>query len=204
MTKPFICVTLYFSMFQDESDQLLIFSAKMISDYQDDNVRQFAVRYYLADKTIAVFELKNNKLGIQGGRFLQRMKVKDPRTQQDYEDAAFAVGSKLQIAGRVFELIDAPEYTLCEMEAHPDRFPDADLQVAVQKLGDYSKEKGLDLHALFEEKDVTKSGFISADEAKSLLFSFAPGFSKQCSLTILRRFAKDDKFEYEDLIRYTE
>jgi hypothetical protein len=188
-------------MFIDDAEPVLIFKAKMISDYQEDSIRDFMVRYYLNDKTIAVFEGKSTKSGFQGGRFLARMKVKDPHTQQNYDDGPFAVGNKVQLAGRYFDLIDAPEYTFCLMEANPLRFPLADMQYSIQKLGAYLTTKSVDLTAAFAEKDPTQSGILTVDAA-DILYSFAPAFPKHCAITIVRRFGDEDIFDSEQLFAY--
>jgi hypothetical protein len=188
-------------MFIDDAEPVLIFKAKMISDYQEDSLRDFMLRYYLNDKTIAIFEGKSTKTGFQGGRFLARMKAKDPHTQQNYDDGAFAVGAKIQAAGRYFDLIDAPEYTFCVMEANPARFPMADMQYAIEKLAAYLRAQGIDLNAAFAVKDPTQSGITTVD-ASDVLFSLAPGFPKQCAMTIVRRFGDEELFDSDQLLAY--
>ncbi|OHT09007.1 RIB72 protein [Tritrichomonas foetus] len=189
-------------MFADDSDTYLVFVASMYSDYDEDKDRVFMVQYYLSNKTIAIFEKKDLKRGINGGRFLARMALVDPRTGENYDDDAFYVGAKIQAAGRIFELLDAPEYTLCQMEAHSDRFKEADLQIAVEKLSDYVKSAGINLSSEFSARDSAGSGTVSEGEARTLLFSYTPDISKQVALTVLRRFVKNGRFEYQDLLHY--
>jgi hypothetical protein len=121
-------------MFDLDTEKLLVFGARLISDYDDDAIRSFAVNYYLTDKTVAIFEKKNIPKGIAGGRFLARTKVKDASAKTVYEDSDFYVGAQLQAAGRIFELTDAPEFTLAQLEANAKRFPVGDLQYAVDAL----------------------------------------------------------------------
>jgi hypothetical protein len=186
-------------MFIDDAEPVLIFKARMISDYQEDSLRDFMLQYFMNDKTIGIVEGKSTKTGFQGGRFLVRMKLKDPRTQKNYDDGAFAVGAKIPAAGRVFDLIDAPEYTFCLMEANPSRFPQADMQYSIEQLGGYLKSRFLDLNQVFAQKDPTQSGITSSDAAE-LLYSFAPAFPKQCAITIVRRFGQDELFDTEQLL----
>ena len=186
----------------NDTDTYLVFEAKMLSDYPEDACRVFMIQYFLSNKTIQIVEKKDDKKGIRGGRFLSRMTVKDPRTGENYDDDAFFVGNKIQAAGRIFDLVDAPEYTLCEMEAHSDRFKQSDLQVAVQELSDYCKSTQIDLNAKFAEKDTRQSGQVSEADAKYLLFSFTPTISKQACITVLRRFVENGRFNYSQLIQY--
>ncbi|KAK8899357.1 hypothetical protein M9Y10_001671 [Tritrichomonas musculus] len=189
-------------MFGDDSDKYLVFEAILDSDEDDDKDRVFMIQYFLSNKTIQIFEKKDLKKRIDGGRFLSRMAVKDPRTGENYGDDAFYVGAKIQTAGRIFELVNAPEYTFCQMEAHSDRFKQADLQYAVDELSNYVKSVGVDLKAEFEGRDQNKSGKVTESDARKILFSFIPGITKQVGITILRRFVNNGNFDYASLVKY--
>ena len=187
-------------MFDDGKEPCLVFEAKMDSEYPEDADRVFALYYYLEDKTILILERKDPRKGIQGGRFLARMKCKDPLTGEFYDDDAFAVGRTVTCAGRDFQLIDAPEYTLCQMEAHANRFPQADLRVAVESV---ARGPGCDLvRERFEERDPSRLGKVTANVARTVLAPFVADISKQEQLTLLRRFTEDGMFDYEELLRY--
>jgi hypothetical protein len=187
-------------MLQTEAERLLVFEAKFVSDEPDDQLRGFALNYYLADKSIAIFEKKNVPKGIQGGRFLAKMKVTNPKTGQPYDDDAFYVGAEIAAAGRLFELVDAPEYTLCQLEANADRFPIADLQNAVDSLsGSVGKAS---VEAAFVSKDKAKTGKVTVDAAKAILFGCVPSIVKQTAITILRRFSDGGSFDYAELLGY--
>jgi hypothetical protein len=54
-------------------NSLLLFEAKLISDDPADSVPFFALHYYLSDKAITIFEKKDVRKGIQGGRFLAQI-----------------------------------------------------------------------------------------------------------------------------------
>ena len=187
-------------MFDDGKEPCLVFEAKMDSEYPEDADRVFALYYYLEDKTILILERKDPRKGIQGGRFLARMKCKDPLTGEFYDDDAFAVGRTVTCAGRDFQLIDAPEYTLCQMEAHANRFPQADLRVAVESV---ARGPGCALvRERFEERDASRLGKVTANVARTVLAPFVADISKQEQLTLLRRFTEDGMFDYEELLRY--
>ncbi|OHT10347.1 hypothetical protein TRFO_20385 [Tritrichomonas foetus] len=184
-----------------DNEQVLIFGAKILSTYKADNDRYFLVQYYLQDKTIHVYEGKKAMSGFNGGKFLNRMKVKNPRNGKFYGDESFYVGNILEISGRTFELLDAPEYTFCLMETYPERFPPSDMQYTIESLSRYADSHGIDLDSLFENKDIIKANYLSRAEAEEILFSFAPEFPKHYSHTILRRFMITDKFDYVELLK---
>jgi hypothetical protein len=187
-------------MFDSDAEKLLVFGAKLVSDYEADADRSFAVNYYLTDKTVAIFEKKDARKGIAGGRFLARTKVKDPSTKAVYEDADFYVGAQIPAAGRIFELTDAPEFTLAQLEANASRFPVGDLQHAVDALK--SQVGAAAVEAAFEVKDPSKSGKVSLAAAQTVLFKFVPTIVKHTALTILRRFTDGGTFDYSELVGY--
>jgi hypothetical protein len=177
-----------------------VFEAKLISDYEGDNDRSFALNYYLTDKTVAIFEKKDLKKGIAGGRFLARTKAKDLATKSVYEDSDFYVGAQVPAAGRIFELVDAPEFTLAQVEANAKRFQVGDLQTAVDALK--GQVGAAAVKAAFERKDPSKSGAVSVADAKAILFGFVPTIVKHTALTLLRRFSEGPSFIYGDLVSY--
>jgi hypothetical protein len=187
-------------MFVDDAEPVLIFEAKMITDYQDDLTRQFLFRYYLNDQTIAIFE-KKTTTGFQGGRFLNRMKVKNPQTQKPYDDSAIGIGKKVQVAARVFELVSAPDYTFCMMEANPARFLQCDLQFSVDALKAYLGKSRIDLAAEFAKAGPRGASVRTAD-AEKVLFAFDPGFPRQSAATIVRRFADGNSFDADQLFAH--
>lgn len=88
------------------------------------------------------------------------------------------------------------------MEAHSDRFKQADLQHAVDELSGFAKSVGIDLKSEFEQKDPSHSGKVTESDANKILFSFIPNITKQVGITILRRFVKNGSFDYASLVNY--
>jgi hypothetical protein len=187
-------------MYDAEGEKLLVFEAKLVSDYDEDADRSFAIHYYLTNKTVAIFEKKDARKGIAGGRFLARTNVKDPSTNAVFEDADFYVGSKVAAAGRLFELTDAPEFTLAQVEANAGRFPVGDLQYAVDALK--AQVGAAALSSAFLVKDRSKTGKVSAADAQAVLFRFVPKIVKHVALTVLRRFTEGPTFAYQELLAY--
>lgn len=184
----------------ETAETMLVFTAKMNSDYKEDEERVFAVQYFLADKRIQVLEAKNLKKGIPGDRFLAKMHVKDPRTQQNYDDDAFFVGATLVISGREFVLTDAPEHTLCQMEANSKRFPQSDLQRAIEQVASVGVDA---IQPEFVAKDPESTGAVLVNDAVAILAKFEPAISKQVGLTLKRRFSEGADFHYGEMISYT-
>lgn len=182
-------------MFND-TESPLVFTARMISEIKEDAERKFAVNYYMTDRTIMVIEGKDPRRGIQGGRFLSRMKAINPRTGEPFNDADFGLGEILTISGRDFELIDAPEYTLCQMEAHSNRFPKADLQNAMESVAAAG-----DLTADFEALDPRKSGKIAVADVASVFAKYST-ISKQAAVTVTRRFTDGTFFNYKEMLQF--
>ena len=173
----------------------LVFNAKMISEMSQDDVRVFAVNYDLKTKQISINEGKS-VTSPYGGRFLAKQIVNDPKTNHPFNESSFYIGARISAAGRIFELIDAPDYTLSYMEAFPDKF----LYTDVDQCLDIAGKIGPDFRAKFEEIDPTGFGTIPADKAKECLFGFAPQLPKQAAITLLRRFTKGDRFQYTKLL----
>ncbi|XP_055987186.1 EF-hand domain-containing family member C2 isoform X1 [Sorex fumeus] len=119
----------------------LRFFARMCSRKNTEINRMFVISYFLGDDTLSVFEpiLKNS--GYAGGLFLKRSRVKRPGQEvfksepSEYiQPEEFYIGTKVNVNGYVFHLLNADEYTLTFMEKHPDRFPLSDIKLALQKL----------------------------------------------------------------------
>jgi hypothetical protein len=187
----------------DESTQVLNFSSKLISDYPEDRRRQFVVSYYLCDKSMAIFEMVVPNSGFRAGKFLQRTRVRDPETKKFLEPSSFFVGARIHVSGRVFELLDAAPHTFCLMEAHSDDFPEANITTVIQNLTQSCRQTTKSVRALFEELDSRKTGFVSADDAKTIFAGFVPAISKHAVITLARAFDRNDgTYDYNLLLQY--
>lgn len=187
----------------DENTQVLNFSAKMLSDYPEDRRRQFLVSYYLCDKTMAIFEAQVPNSGFRAGKFLQRTRVRDPKTNQFFEPGAFYIGARIQCSGRTFELLDAAPHTLNLMEAHAEDFPESDITTVVQNLIHVCQETTASIRQAFEQYDPRKTGFVSVDEAKQVFSKFEGQLTKHAIVTLTRAFDRDDgTYEYDLLLKY--
>jgi hypothetical protein len=190
-------------MVDDESTQVLNFSAKLISDYPEDRRRQFVVSYYLSDRTLSIFEVQVSNSGFRGGKFLQRTRVRDPTTKKFFEPHSFYVGAKIQVSARTFELLEAAPHTFGLMESRADDFPEADVTQVVKHLIDVLQGETSSLRSAFEKYDPRGTGFVSVEEAKEIYSKFIPKLTRHAVLTLTRAFDRNNgTYDYGLLLKY--
>ena len=99
----------------DNDGKILRFKATMQSDVAVNKLRQFVVRFFLADDTLMVFEQSVANLGIPGGKFVERRLLKKLDANGNatirYTPADFTVGGKIVINTFVFSLIGCDGWT---------------------------------------------------------------------------------------------
>ena len=99
----------------DNDGKILRFKAIMESTVPVNKLRQFVVRFFLADDTLMVFEQPVANLGVPGGKFVERrlLKKKDSSGNQTirYTPADFAVGKSIVINTFVFKLVGCDGWT---------------------------------------------------------------------------------------------
>jgi hypothetical protein len=92
-------------------------------------------QYYMSDDTVSVFEPPARNSGISSGRYLQRMEApRVPGTKRPYRPSDCYMGQQLHLHERIFELIQADEWTLKYMEADPKQFPLANFNYVSSKV----------------------------------------------------------------------
>jgi hypothetical protein len=106
-----------------ENDQLrLSFLARMVNPKQEDENRRFNVTYYMNNNTLSMFERFQRNSGFVGGKFLERMRMENPATNQYFQPQDFKVGAILTINKTQFELLEADLWTKNFMANNPDTF----------------------------------------------------------------------------------
>lgn len=131
-----------YTQYLEMDGKVLRFTARLVAGQAcpllgvHDVDRCFVVSFYLSDGTLSIFEPVQKNSGLPGGRFLERSRVRRPNGAPTdyYTDQDLYVGARLQLHSRQFELLDADEYTLNFMEAHPDRYPVADYQQIMHRV----------------------------------------------------------------------
>lgn len=192
-------------MSSDEDINVLNFSARVVSKYSGDKVRQFVVSFYLSDNTLSIYEMAVPNSGFRPGKFLQRTRVRNSFTKKFFEEKDFYIGAEIGVSGRIFELIDAAQHTLCLMEANADDFPEANIEHVIHELNDAiskKKDEKIDIVELFESRDGNKTGFVTVSEAKEIFQMFLPLITKHAVVTLTRAFERDQgKYEYNILLQ---
>jgi hypothetical protein len=92
-------------------------------------------QYYLADDTIQVFEPPARNSGCVSGKYIQRIAApRKPGTQAPYCASDCFMGQWMYLFDRIFELIEADEWTLKYMEEDPQQFPLANYEWVANKV----------------------------------------------------------------------
>ena len=99
----------------DNDGKILRFKAAMESTVPVNKLRQFVVRFFLADDTLMVFEQPVANLGVPGGKFVERrlLKKRDANGNRTirYTPADFKVGGQIVINTFVFNLLGCDSWT---------------------------------------------------------------------------------------------
>merc|ERR1719456_895192 len=116
------------------SDQVLRYEACMANSLPEDSTRKFIIGVFLADDSVAVWELRQRNSGHSEGKFAERSKKTNPATGVSFKPQDFFVGADVVINSVPFSIHKADEYTLKFMEDHADVFPMADTKKVAAKI----------------------------------------------------------------------
>ena len=150
--------------------KILRFQAKFTEPrYVSDHARRFIISFFLADRTIKVFEPVVHNSGIQGGKFLERRIMRNPATGKYFHEDDFAVGEKLRIASTEFELLGCDSFTKKflngEMELHEMKGIDEVEHLLREKVA----ANAINIRKSFRKADKDFSGAITYDEFSTML-----------------------------------
>jgi len=98
------------------SGEVMRFTAQLEEGKKGDEERRFVVSFFLEDDTFIIFE--NPMRGIKGGKFLDRRKVKNPRTGTFFQPLDFFVGALLEVNAHKFRLIEADAFATRYLQEH--------------------------------------------------------------------------------------
>ncbi|XP_077298539.1 EF-hand domain-containing family member C2-like [Arctopsyche grandis] len=122
---------------------ILRFTARLLSDISDDDMRQFIVSYYLKDDAISVFEVGIRNSGFRGGMFYKRNVVMLPEQnlfQSNYPVCYTIkdmwIGNVLSINNYRFLLVGGDDYSLGYMEQNALQYPKSNIVVIMNKIRD--------------------------------------------------------------------
>mmetsp|Transcript_25837 Transcript_25837/g.45893 ORF Transcript_25837/g.45893 Transcript_25837/m.45893 type:complete len:613 (-) Transcript_25837:347-2185(-) len=169
----------------------LRYLAKFESPSVQDMDRRFIVTYHLNDDKIGIYEKNERNSGFIGGKFLERMKIKNPQTNEWFEPAEFFLGAVLEINKYQFRLIKADEFTLKYMEGDAGTFPHADIDRIQKQLREVFKHKNHQIRKVFRGMDEDKDGKLSYAEFKKWLFDNGFRLNDHQITTLCRRYDSD-------------
>ncbi|EAY22323.1 hypothetical protein TVAG_378020 [Trichomonas vaginalis G3] len=178
-----------------EDTENLVFNAKMITENPEEKARVFSISFNLREKKLSILEGKSS-FCISPQRFLSPSTVIDPTTKSPYTESSFYIGSRIIAAGRLFELVDASDYTLSYMEAYPNRFPYTDVDLCFE----YLKKVTENVQLKFQDANPAAFGTMPIEQAREVLYSFHPTLPKHASVTLLRRFSAEGRFNYQAVL----
>jgi len=116
------------------SDRILRYEAFPENKVPEDANRKFIIGIYLADDTVAVWEVRQRNSGCVEGKFRERGLTVNPATGKNFRPGDFYVGCLVQLSAMPFRIIRADEYTLKYMESNPEEFPQSSIGLLCLKL----------------------------------------------------------------------
>merc|ERR1712196_617972 len=109
------------------SDRILRYEAIPENKVPEDLNRKFIIGIFLADDTVAVWEVRQRNSGCVEGKFRERGMTVNPATGKNFKPGDFFVGGEVTLSAMPFRIVRADEYTLKYMESNPDEFPQSSI-----------------------------------------------------------------------------
>lgn len=114
--------------------KILRFEARCANQQVEDEDRKFIIGYFLANDTVACWELRQRNSGFTEGKFAERGRKVNPATGGYYKPEELFVGAEVAISSMHMIITRADEYSLRYMEENPADFPCANVDMILQKL----------------------------------------------------------------------
>ncbi|CAF0855388.1 unnamed protein product [Brachionus calyciflorus] len=168
--------------------------------------RRFIVSYFLSDDSIMVHEPPVRNSGINGGRFLERGRVKKPgqpmystKLPEYYNYKDMFVGAVLQLNNFFFILYDADEYCYEFMEKNSNMFQYSNLNNVLRKFRSLNQTELIgNLESNFRKNDNFNSGVIGFTAFFSALKNvLGDQLNEQEIITLARSYGLETKKEYD-------
>jgi hypothetical protein len=185
----------------DEQVQVLNFAAKLVTRNLDDLRRKFVISFYLFDQKLQIYEECVVNSGFRHGKYLQKTRIVNPATRKFFAPGDFFVGTRINVAGRVFELLAASQLAYGIMEASPDDFPEADLGAQLSKLKTAVQGRDANLRQLLDEvANAHPEKRLTIQSAQEALERFAPDVTKHAAATIARGYERRGLFAADEFL----
>ncbi|KAJ8253045.1 hypothetical protein GJAV_G00208520 [Gymnothorax javanicus] len=179
---------------------VLRFLGKMVSNNPLDAERTFIVSYYLSDDSISVFERTERNLGMKGGKFLARGRVRKPGQElfksemSEYFSAQdLYLGARLCLNSQEFLLLDADEFTLSYMEQNAEEFPMANVGTILSKLKSLGEDQQKEIKQVLTMSDPGNSGIIPFESFRRLLEEAGCQLSHHEIVTLGRNYSAEEQ-----------
>jgi hypothetical protein len=106
--------------------KILRFEARCANGQVEDEDRKFIIGYFLANDTVACWELRQRNSGFAEGKFAERGRKRNPYTGEWYKPTDLFVGASVSISTMPMVITRADEYTLKYLEENSGQFPMSD------------------------------------------------------------------------------
>jgi hypothetical protein len=173
--------------------KILRFEARCANYQVEDEDRKFIIGFFLANDTVACWELRQRNSGFAEGKFKERGRTKNPATGDYYKPHELFVGAEVAISCMPMIITRGDEYTLKYMEENCHDFPMCDAEVILQKIS-----------AIKEDPEIQGAGSLDPDSFRNLIVEKTGIYlADQELITLLRRFgeaSEDPKINMEALL----
>merc|ERR1711924_540385 len=114
--------------------KILRFECRCANGQVEDEDRKFIIGFFLANDTVACWELRQRNSGFAEGKFAERGRKRNPYTGNWYEPQEFFVGASVAISKMPMVVTRADEYTLKYMEENSYQFPMCDEKYILSRI----------------------------------------------------------------------
>jgi hypothetical protein len=112
-----------FKKLMENDGKKISFLAEFSNPPPTEKGRKFVITFYLNNDQVAVFERPERNSGYNGGKFLERTRFKNPKTNLWYQPQDFQIGAEVTINTFKFKILAADDFTKQFMAEHPEWFP---------------------------------------------------------------------------------
>ncbi|CAH2220366.1 EF-hand domain-containing family member C2 [Pelobates cultripes] len=184
---------------------VLRFVAKLATDNPIDKERKFIISYFLCDDSVSVFEPPQRNSGIDGGKFLERCRVKKPGQElfkselsEYFKAEDLFVGARVKFNDHNFILVDADEYVFNYMEKNANEFPMADIIAIISKLRSIAEPRPREIKQLFAANDPGNSTEMAYETFRNILVDISDKqLTEHQIMTIGRYYSVREKPEID-------
>jgi hypothetical protein len=157
----------------------------MLSGQNSDRAREFIIQAYPEDGSMLIQETAVRNSGFAGGKFLARMKHKNP-DGSEFSLSSLYMGAIVEIRQHLFEIEDADERTLTFMESHPEIWSQSDTGAIRSRIKASRNALESLINRRLNDRDSASTSLTYA-EARDLLYAAGVDVTLQESVTLFRQ-----------------